>query len=67
MMYEEWLLGCFCRSAKRSSSGRLLTFQPAGNRKSDPHSGARADNGEWHDQSSNRHSTWFTIRLFEAG
>jgi hypothetical protein len=45
----------------------LLPCRPAGNRKSGPHAHARADNGEWHDQSSNRYSTWFTMRLFEAG
>jgi hypothetical protein len=45
----------------------LLAFRPSGNRSTDPHSSAGSDNGEWHDQSSNRYSTWFASRLFEAG
>jgi hypothetical protein len=61
------LIGQAVKLTQNPAPRTLLAFRLAGNRKTDPRSSAGIDHGEWHDQSSNRSSTWFTIRLVEAG
>ena len=57
------LIGQTVKLTQNPTPRTLLAFRLAGYRRSDPLSSAEIDNGEWHGQSSNRSSTWFTIRL----
>jgi hypothetical protein len=48
------LIGSAVQFTQDPASRMLLTFRLAGQRRSDPRSGAGIENGEWHGQSSNR-------------